>query len=219
MGWCILYFTDGKRARLPNQPCETLAAMITPHHLIYNSAIGQKFFPGIPTWVIASGALFPDIWVWVYYIWHHLIQGVPDSGLWGDLYFKSRWNGLFCLVHSFWLLPLCILLAAGIKNRLAVAFFASALFHAACDFLVHHDDSYRHFYPFSDWRFESPVSYWDPSHHGMAMSVATSAVSILCLFYLQKQTAQRWLRWGLWAFMVVDVLIIGSYLSAALHIM
>jgi len=31
---------------------------------------------------------------------------------------------------------------------------------------VHHDDGHRHFFPLSDWRFESPVSYWDPAHYG-----------------------------------------------------
>ena len=35
-----------------------------------------------------------------------------------------------------------------------------------CDFLLHHNDGHRHFLPFSDFRFVSPVSYWDPRHYG-----------------------------------------------------
>ena len=28
------------------------------------------------------------------------------------------------------------------------------------------DDAHRHFYPLSDYRFISLVSYWDPRHYG-----------------------------------------------------
>jgi len=34
--------------------------------------------------------------------------------------------------------------------------------HALFDFPLHHDDGHRHFWPFSEFRFDSPVSYWDP---------------------------------------------------------
>ena len=31
---------------------------------------------------------------------------------------------------------------------------------------IHHDDAHAHFRPISDWRFESPISYWDSEHYG-----------------------------------------------------
>ena len=44
--------------------------------------------------------------------------------------------------------------------------FGSMLLHFACDLPLHHDDAHRHFLPLSLWRFESPVSYWDPKRFG-----------------------------------------------------
>ncbi len=40
------------------------------------------------------------------------------------------------------------------------------------DLPVHHDDGHRHFFPLSDWRFASPVSYWDPEHYGRIVGTA-----------------------------------------------
>jgi membrane-bound metal-dependent hydrolase YbcI (DUF457 family) len=43
---------------------------------------------------------------------------------------------------------------------------ASVLLHALGDAFLHREDGHRHLWPISTWRFESPVSYWDPAHHG-----------------------------------------------------
>ncbi len=50
--------------------------------------------------------------------------------------------------------------------RIGMVCALSALVHMLCDLPVHHDDAHRHFLPLSTWRFESPLSYWDPKHHG-----------------------------------------------------
>lgn len=42
----------------------------------------------------------------------------------------------------------------------------SMVFHSLGDLPVHHDDAHRHFFPFSDYRLISPISYWDPQHYG-----------------------------------------------------
>jgi len=46
------------------------------------------------------------------------------------------------------------------------AFAGSGLLHAFADFLTHHDDARRQFWPVSDWVFQSPVSYWDGRFYG-----------------------------------------------------
>lgn len=59
--------------------------------------------------------------------------------------------------------------------------------HATLDFLLHHDDAHRHFMPLSDWRFESPVSYWDPDHFGQVMSfVEIAAVIGTCMILWRR---------------------------------
>ena len=48
----------------------------------------------------------------------------------------------------------------------------SMALHVGLDFLTHHDDAHRHLLPFSDWRFASPVSYWDPAFYGTWFAAA-----------------------------------------------
>ena len=52
------------------------------------------------------------------------------------------------------------------QKKYFVLLLASMLVHCVFDFPVHHDDGHRHFFPISQFRFQSPVSYWDPNHFG-----------------------------------------------------
>lgn len=197
--------------------------MMTPHHLVFNSALGKRFLPHWPLRAVLAGALFPDIWVWLFFIWQHLILGVPQDYLWQELYFRSAWNGVFCLAHSLWLLPLCVAISWWRRNTglAALAFFSSALFHAVCDFLVHHHDAYRNFYPFSDWRFESPVSYWETAYYGWPFSLAESGVSILCLLYwhrlLATGNARHWIKGLIGLDAILLLLTLLNYTQMHLH--
>jgi hypothetical protein len=47
----------------------------------------------------------------------------------------------------------------------------SLVCHSLLDFPVHHDDAHRHFFPFSNYRFFSPFSYWDPNHYGRIVAL------------------------------------------------
>lgn len=184
--------------------------MITPHHLIYNSALARRFFPHWPTTAVLAGALFPDVWVWLFFGWYGLVQHTPESVLWGDLYFKSNWNPVFCLAHSFWLLPLCAGLGVWWRKPAVTGFFCSALFHAFCDFSVHHSDAYRHFYPFSDWIFNSPVSYWERNFHGTLIGTLEALASMLCLGYWYRHSTGRMVRIGILGLFAFDALLLVS---------
>ena len=83
--------------------------------------------------------------------------------------------------------------AGWVVSRKGMALFAaSAIIHCVLDLLVHHDDGHRHFFPFSDFRFQSPVSYWDPAHHGNIIGlleiVLVIALSVWLWFALQQAT-------------------------------
>lgn len=44
-----------------------------------------------------------------------------------------------------------------------------------------------HFWPLSDWRFRSPISYWEPAYFGAIVSkVELAAVAALTLFLLYR---------------------------------
>jgi hypothetical protein len=72
--------------------------------------------------------------------------------------------------------------------------FASLLLHTVGDFLLHHTDAHRHFFPFSDWKFYSPISYWDPSHFGAAAAVIEGLVVLAGSLYLLFNTPTRFVR-------------------------
>ena len=59
------------------------------------------------------------------------------------------------------------------------------------DFFLHADDARTHLQPFTDWRFYSPVSYWDPAYFGRtAMAVEAMAGAAL--------VALLWRRFNGW---------------------
>ena len=110
-----------------------------------------------------------------------------ESEIWSELYFLPAWQNFFDTFNS---LPLIVvLLALGIyfKKQLISVLALSMALHVLLDLPFHHDDAHRHFFPFSDWRFFSPVSYWDPKYHGDIMHIVQILIVIIGLVVL-------WLR-------------------------
>jgi hypothetical protein len=77
---------------------------------------------------------------------------------------------------------------------LLLVFFSSMLLHVFGDLPLHHDDAHRHFFPFSDWRFVSPVSYWDPAHHGQwaGLIELTGVVAAATFMYWRRALLRPW---------------------------
>ena len=63
------------------------------------------------------------------------------------------------------------------------------MLHAFGDLPVHHDDGHCHFFPFSEWRFASPVSYWDPHHYGNWFGLLEIGAVIAASWYMIRQSA------------------------------
>ena len=73
-------------------------------------------------------------------------------------------------------------------------FFVSMATHCLADLPLHNDDAHRHFFPLSDWRFESPVSYWDPRHSGAYVAAAEIAMVLAGSIFLAVRYPQTWMR-------------------------
>lgn len=113
--------------------------------------------------------------------------------LFRDWYFHNIWvkteHNLF---HSQITLS-CMLLGAylswrlGYSQRFAPWFFwtlLSAWFHATCDIPVHHDDGPLIFFPFStEYRFRSPLSYWDPNYHGREFATCEHILDFIIIIW------------------------------------
>ena len=66
------------------------------------------------------------------------------------------------------------------RSPVMIALCGAALLHLGFDFLLHNDDGRAHFWPLSNWVFQSPVSYWDPDHYGNIAGSIEVALSVLC---------------------------------------
>lgn len=140
--------------------------MQTPTHILVAAALFAR--PAAPrrNALVFAAALLPDLSIFVLFGWARLIRGATEHEVWRVLYWQEPWQLLNAVSNSF---PLWgLVLAAGlVARRQLVAVFAGAgLMHLALDFPVHNSDAHRHFWPLSDWRFHSPLSYWDQRHNG-----------------------------------------------------
>ena len=133
---------------------------------------------------IVAGGLVPDLPAYVFFFVNTFILGTSQQLMWDVLYFDSAWSPFITLSHSLLLWPLLLLVATLAKQTLLRLFAVSALLHVSLDFLVHHDDAYRHFWPLRDWKFMSPVSYWDPAYYGNWASLFDAVLVIALLTWL-----------------------------------
>ena len=144
------------------------------------------------------GALIPDILIYIWAPYQMLIKGEPQSRIWDVLYFAPPMQTGIALFNS---IPIYLLLAVVGFTRRATAwgkfvlFFAlAALTHMATDFPVHDHDAYRHFWPLSDFRFYSPISYWEVDHHAGWVSLFEAAIGLIAIIVLWRRFPKLWVK-------------------------
>ncbi|NES82053.1 MAG: hypothetical protein F6K10_11970 [Moorea sp. SIO2B7] len=154
--------------------------MNTPSHYILNLAIlGTTISPKEKV-AITIGAILPDIPIFILYFVAKFVYKLPEAQIWSETYYEPFWQNLVAFFHSFplALIGLSVCLYCGWKPG-AIA-CASIILHSVFDFPFHHDDAHRHFFPFSDYRFISPLSYWDKKHYGQFVAFG-ELLLVLCL--------------------------------------
>jgi len=144
--------------------------------------------------VIFTGAIFPDIPIFALFLWYTLIKPTPQQEIWRELYFHPKWQTAFNISHSFpiWVAVGCLFFL--LRMPRGALFSLAAFLAAAEDFFVHHDDAHAHFFPFSSYRFRSPVSYWDPAHYGNIASVLEVALVAAASVWTFRRLETRWGR-------------------------
>jgi len=115
---------------------------------------------------VVAGAILPDAPMILFYGFQKLVLQTPEAVIWSERYYDASWQNFFDAFNSIPLILLALLAAYAARMPRMMALFVSMLIHCVCDLPVHHDDGHRHFFPLSEFRFQSPVSYWDPAHFG-----------------------------------------------------
>ena len=176
--------------------------MMTQTHLLLAASLFVKPGHTRRNMAVIAGSLIPDLSIYVLFAYAAL-TGIPGEILWGHTYWTEPWQSLSAISNS---IPLYLgflgaaLLIAKPKDArpfwqsLPALFCLGALVHLATDFPVHHDDAHIHFWPFSEWRFHSPVSYWDRDHHGGLFSILEALLGLALMAVLFARFKARWIR-------------------------
>ena len=152
------------------------------HMVIAAAALSRPQSPK-RNWAVVAGAVLPDISMFVFFAWSR-VQGWSGDETWNVQYWTEPWQTLGAVSNSFVLLGILLLLALRRNWVLVSTACAAALIHLALDFPLHADDAHRHFWPVSNWRFFSPVSYWDPDYNGWLGGVIESVFTLGALTVL-----------------------------------
>jgi len=167
-----------------------------------------------------TGALLPDLSLFV--MWGQAkVRGIDEAAIWGALYPSAGWQFAGAVTNSMPLYTAAALAAilAGARVRkfagptLAMAALVAALAalsHVAADLPLHATDGRPHLWPLSDWVFRSPVSYWDPRHHGEVWGWFETALAVGLIVVLCRRFRALWVRGLL-------VAAFGTYGAATLY--
>jgi membrane-bound metal-dependent hydrolase YbcI (DUF457 family) len=169
-------------------------SMNTPAHLIFGLTVFGKAGRPAVTAAVLAGALIPDLSLYLLAGGHLLLLGTSPDIVFGQLYYSAGWQSIFRVDNSIIIWGIALALAALYRSSLVIAFCGAALLHLGFDFLMHNDDARTHFWPLSNWVFQSPVSYWDPDHYGNIAGSIEVALSLICCGILWQRYSGRWMR-------------------------
>ena len=157
--------------------------MNTPAHIAASLLVWRKQPGWKSTAAIAFGAALPDLPMFGFYIYQKVV-GSTEREIWSELYFTDDWQLLFDIFNSIPVAILAMAILVRLNRPILWLVAASALLHLLCDLPVHHDDAHRHFLPFTNWRFRSPISYWDPRFFGRQFAAIELLFAIGTSLYL-----------------------------------
>lgn len=161
--------------------------MNTPAHLLIGAGVFATPHRAAVNTAALLGSVLPDLSLYLLSGWALIVQRIPAQQVFDTLYFSPGWQNVFAIDNSFVLWAAGLAAGAALKARWAIALCGAALLHLIGDFLLHHGDARRHFWPLSDWVFVSPVSYWDPRHFGHIVGPLEGALCLLICVLLWRR--------------------------------
>lgn len=172
--------------------------MNSPTHSLLALALLSKKGQTKRNWAVFIGSVVPDLAIYLWAPYQRFANGVSGAEMWRELYFQPPMQNLIAFFNS---IPIYLALALiGWLSRaktfgIVLLFFAlAALIHMATDMPVHSEDAYRHFWPLTDWRFYSPLSYWDRSHHAGWVSVFEAVIALVSIIVLWRRFPKLWVK-------------------------
>jgi len=190
----------------------------TPAHAVLNLVLLGATKESNRALPVLVGAVLPDLPIVVLYAYERL-RGMPEAWIWGTAYYDPHWQAVIDALHSFPLILAVLGVAGFFRWRRVGLVCASMLLHAAADFFLHHDDAHRHLFPLLDWRFASPISYWDPRYFGNVIGLAEAIGVVAAGALIARTTPSPSVRWAVTgiALLYVGFLMFAFHTWAALR--
>lgn len=152
--------------------------MNTPAHMIVGMAAFGR--PGQPAVTAAAllGSFLPDLSLYAMVLWARFVNDVPARTIFREYYYSDQWMAVFAVDNSFFIWGAVLGLAVWRRSAVLVALSGAGVLHLIFDFMLHNEDARPQFWPLTDWKFLSPISYWDRSHFA---AIVGPAEVILCV--------------------------------------
>lgn len=169
--------------------------MITTTHAILNTALlGRKKHPE-RNWPIILGSIFPDIPMILFALLmvftHGRFHAPGKAGFVSEYHFRELWVDWG---HSIPLAVAGMLICLLFKTNWGLYFFSAMGLHDLEDLPVHAEYAHRHFLPFSNWRFSSPISYSDPKYHAGIVAPLEWLIVLVCIGILWRRGISSWVQ-------------------------
>ena len=165
--------------------------MITTTHAIVNSALlGRKERP-THYWPVILGAVLPDLPMILFALFYLLHQShfPMTSGYVSEYRLRQLWTDWG---HSIPLALAAALVCFLVRFQSGLYFSLSMFLHSLEDLPVHSEYAHRHFLPFSNYRFYSPISYWNPQYHARIVAPLEWLVILACITILWRRGLKPW---------------------------
>ncbi|WP_299370778.1 cobalamin biosynthesis protein CobQ [uncultured Tateyamaria sp.] len=186
--------------------------MNTPAHLLIGAAaFGRPMRTGV---LLAAflGGLLPDLSLYLMAGTSLFVLGISPQRVFNELYFSDAWQTVFAIDNSFVLWGILLAVALWWRVPWAIALTGAAMLHLSLDFPLHHDDGRPHFWPVSDWVFESPFSYWDRAHGAMWIAPIEGVIALAAGIVLLLRREPIWAMVMTMILMAAEVWIVRQWL-------
>jgi membrane-bound metal-dependent hydrolase YbcI (DUF457 family) len=182
--------------------------MNTPAHLLLGAAcFGRRDAPRL-AWAAMAGSILPDVSLYLMASVSLYVLNIEPQVVFRELYYSDAWQTVFAIDNSVFLWGALLGFAIWLRSAWAIALTAAALLHLFTDFPLHHNDGRAHFWPLSNWIFQSPVSYWDVRYGAGWIGPLEILLSVICAVII-------WVRRPGWIMAGLTALLLAAELMVA----
>ncbi|MEY1556449.1 cobalamin biosynthesis protein CobQ [Yoonia sp. R2331] len=190
--------------------------MMSQTHLIFGMAAFGKPENSRITLAALAGSFIPDASLYLLAGAHLFVLNTPPQVVFGQLYYSESWQAIFRIDNSIVLWAITLMLGIMFRAKVVIALCGAALLHLFLDFPLHNDDARAHFWPITDWKFISLVSYWDSRYYGHIVGPVEVAASLVACVWLFVRFRKRWERGVIAVLTALQLAAAGAYVMGAI---